>query len=251
VAIDGKGDEDFAAGIIALNLTARPDAAASACSPPPYDLWRWSPAELVGRLMGAWPFIQEAEFYANIAQLTLRLATSAPGHPPIRSVAQLVERLDPAWLSRSWDGHPAELGIIRDLKGRLPMWSCGWGTWPPPWAGRSRLMSGRARRPGRVHGLDAGQCLGWGCLQRMLLGDLSHYAVRRKPRQRRALVLFDEFSSWRGHRTAVNLIDRARGPMAGWCRAGSPRCRWAMRTDASASWPAPTDPPFRTPTRRP
>jgi hypothetical protein len=61
VAIDGKGDEDFAAGIIALNLTARPDAA-SACSPPPYDLWRWSPAELVGRLMGAWSFTQEAEF---------------------------------------------------------------------------------------------------------------------------------------------------------------------------------------------
>jgi hypothetical protein len=57
VAVDGKGEEDFAAGIIALNLTARPDARI-VCCPPPYDLWRWSPAELVGCLMGPGPSLK-------------------------------------------------------------------------------------------------------------------------------------------------------------------------------------------------
>jgi hypothetical protein len=50
----------------------------------------------------------------------------------------------------------------------------------------------------------------------LLLGDVSHYAVRRKPRQRLALVLFDEFSSLEGgRRTAINLVERARGPHVG------------------------------------
>ena len=167
--------------------------------------------------MGAWSFTQEAEFYANIAQLALRLATSAPGHPPIRSVAQLVERLDPAWLSRSWDGHPAELGIIRDLKGRLAevvvrmgnLAADLGGAFDGCWAVEDVDLA-VFTVPTLANASDGDACM------RMLLGDLSHYAVRRKPRQRRALVLFDEFSSLEGgRRTAVNLIDRARGPHVG------------------------------------
>jgi len=61
VAINGKGEEDFAAGIIALNLTARPDARIGLF---PATL---RPLALVagraGRLPhGAWSFTQEAEF---------------------------------------------------------------------------------------------------------------------------------------------------------------------------------------------
>jgi hypothetical protein len=158
-----------------------------------------------------------AEFYANIAQLALRLATSAPGRPPIRSVVQLVERLDPACLSRSWDGRPAELGIFRDLKGRLAEVVVRMGN-------LAAALGGAFGGCWAVEDVDlavftvstlANASDGDACM-RMLLGDLSHYAVRRKPRQRRALVLFDKFSSLEGdRRTAVNLINRARGPHVG------------------------------------
>jgi hypothetical protein len=159
----------------------------------------------------------EAEFYANVAQLGLRLATSAPGQPPIASAAQLVERLDPSWLTRSWQGHPAELGIIRDVKSRLADVAVRMGNLAAalgsaldgPWAVEDVDLA-VFTIPTLANASDGDAAM------RMLLGHLAHYATRRKPRQRRALILFDEFSSLEGgRRRAIDLVERARGPHVG------------------------------------
>jgi hypothetical protein len=44
--------------------------------------------------------------------LGLRPALTAPG-PPVGSTSELVTRLDPSWLERTWQGHQGTLSLIR------------------------------------------------------------------------------------------------------------------------------------------
>jgi hypothetical protein len=208
--------------VVAAYLAGRPDAAVRRWPAEPYDLWRGAPAEVVGRLMGAWSFTAEAEFYANIAQLALRLAAAAPDAPPISSSVELVARLDPNWLVRAWAGHQTEANLAKGLKDRLADVAVRMGNlaaalgpaFDGAWAVEDADLA-LFTIPTMANPSDGDAAM------RMLLGDLAHYAVRRKPRERPSLVLFDEFSSLEGgRRAALNLVERARGARMGVVLAG-------------------------------
>jgi hypothetical protein len=215
--LDGKGDEEFAEAIVAAYLTARPDARIGLFPATPYDLWRGSPAELVGRLMGAWSFSARPSSTPTLPSSACGWRPRPPASPPSPRPPQLVERLDPSWLTRSWQGHPAELGIIRDVKSRLADVAVRMGNLAAalgsaldgPWAVEDVDLA-VFTIPTLANASDGDAAM------RMLLGHLAHYATRRKPRQRRALILFDEFSSLEGgRRRAIDLVERARGPHVG------------------------------------
>jgi hypothetical protein len=98
--IDGKGTDSLDEAIAAAVLSAWPEARIAAFPQRPVDLWRASPQQLANRLVAAWQFSDEAEFYEQAAMLGLRFALTAPG-PPVHSTSELVTRLDPAWLERA------------------------------------------------------------------------------------------------------------------------------------------------------
>jgi hypothetical protein len=146
----------------------------------------------------------------------LRLALAQPGRP-CASTGDLVARLDHAALSRAWNGHPAELNLVAGLKDRLadvqlrvanlaaslgPAFD---GAWAVEDADLAVFTVPTLASP-----QDGDAAM------RVLLADFGHYATVRKPREARALLLFDEFSALEGgRRTAINLVERARGPRVG------------------------------------
>ena len=220
-AVDGKGDLDFAEGVIAAYLAGRPDARVRLFPAQPYDLWRGSPKELVNRLVQVWDFSLEAQYYREVAMTALRLALAQPG-PPCASTGELVARLDAAALAKAWAGHRAETVLVAGLKDRLadvqlrvanlagalgPAFDGAWAVEDTDLAVFSV--------PTMASPQDGDAAM------RVLLADFAHYATRRKPRAQRALLLFDEFSALEGgRRAAINLVERARGPHVGVILAG-------------------------------
>jgi hypothetical protein len=73
--IDGKGTDGLAAAVLA----AWPEARIRSFPEHPVDLWRATPQQMADRLVAAWRFSDEAEFYEQAAMLGLRLALTAPG----------------------------------------------------------------------------------------------------------------------------------------------------------------------------
>jgi len=132
--IDGKGTDGLDEAIAAAMLSAWPEARIAAFPQRPVDLWDASPQQLANRLVAAWQFSDEAEFYEQAAMLGLRCALTAPGSP-VRSTAELVTRLDPGWLERAWQGHQGTLSLIqgpmKGRPGRCP--PSGPRTWRPAW----------------------------------------------------------------------------------------------------------------------
>ncbi|MGH3410521.1 MAG: hypothetical protein ACRDRJ_49700, partial [Streptosporangiaceae bacterium] len=59
-----------------------------------------------------------AAYYADLTQATLSLAIHAPGGPP-NSRLDFLDRLDPAWLTAAWTGHPRELAAITAARAHL------------------------------------------------------------------------------------------------------------------------------------
>jgi AAA domain (dynein-related subfamily) len=143
VAIDGKGDEDFAAGIIALNLTARPDARIGLF---PATL---RPLALVAGRAGRPP---HGCLVLHSRGRVLRQHRPArppagdlgprPSADPVGRPAGRVAR--PGLVEPKLGWPPGRVGIIRDLKGRLAEVVVRMGNLPPPWAGCS-MAAGRSR----------------------------------------------------------------------------------------------------------
>jgi hypothetical protein len=225
VVIDGKGDRDFTAQLIAAYLAGRPGARVGCFPDEPYDLWRTDPDgpdALVGRLMGVWRFSEEAEFYAIVAELVLRLAVTAPGFPPVTTAVDLMQRVDYSWLAKAWERHVFERAKLQDAKGRLDGVSIRT-------ANLVATLGGAFDGAWAVDDVDlavlsvptvANRRVG-DAIMRVLLGDFAHYATRRKPPGRECLLLFDEFSALEGGRPqAIDLTERARGSHVGVLLAG-------------------------------
>jgi hypothetical protein len=100
IALDGKGDASFRELLIDAYLAARPAATIHVFPDQPLDGWRGDPAAQVNRLLGCWAWSIEAAYYREVCVLALRLACSQPG-PPVQSMGDLVNRLDPAALARA------------------------------------------------------------------------------------------------------------------------------------------------------
>jgi hypothetical protein len=210
ILLDGKGDRQFAAEVEAAYLAARPYATVHRFPAEPLSVWTGTPAELVNKLLGVWAWSLESQYYREVCILALRLACSQPG-PPVTSMGELVTRLDPSALSRAWQGHAAEAGLVKTLRDKL---------------GDVQLrMANLAAAAGGL--LDGTRPLGEADLTvvslptmanrgdaeaifRILMADLGHWASTRKG-PRPAWVAVDEFSALDGGRShAIELVERGR-----------------------------------------
>lgn len=239
--IDGKGTDGLAEAIAAAVLVAWPEARIRSFPEHPVDLWRATPQQMANRLVAAWRFSDEAEFYGQAAMLGLRLALTAPG-PACSTSLELVTRLDPAWLTRAWQGHPAELSVIPAPTSGWGTWPCARPTWPPPSA-----------PPGM--GTGGWTTSMWPCspsppltaprtgtrAMRVLLAAYGQHVSRRHRSRRPSWLLFDEFSAVQGgrplghqHRGALPLRWRRRHPVGPVGRRPS-----ATRPNENGSWPRP------------
>jgi hypothetical protein len=214
--IDGKGTDGLDQAVTAAYLTGWPDAKVGCFPQRPVDLWRGTPQQLANRLVAAWQFSDEAEFYEQAAMLGLRLALTQPG-APCTSTVELIRRLDPAALAAAWAGHPTEVSVIRGMekKERLTdvalrasnlaaALSGGWdGGW---WLGDVDLACFTVPTMDNPKDADAAM--------RVLLAAYGQYLVAgpRRPR----MLAFDEFSALAGGRPlAIHLVERARSSGSG------------------------------------
>jgi len=218
VALDGKGDDEFAAAVVDAYLAgweldehASGNPSVHLFPAEPLSAWQGSPAEVVNKLLGCWAWSIEAAYYREVCVLALRLACGQPG-PPVASMGDLVARLDPAQLAKAWHGHPAEAGLVRTLKDKL---------------GDVQLrLANLAAAAGGL--LDGERAIGEAdltvvslptmanrgdseALFRILMADLGHWTASRKG-HRPAQVVVDEFSALDGGRDyAIDLFERGRG----------------------------------------
>jgi hypothetical protein len=217
VVLDAKGGHDgLAHGVVAAYLAAWPDARVRLFPQEPLDIWRGTPAAVVNRLVNVWDWSPESAYYREVATVALRLAVGQPG-PPCRSTSELLARLDPATLARAWSGRTAETNLVRGLKDRLadvqlrvanliaalgPAFDGAWS-----WEDCDLAV---VTVPSMVASLDADACL------RVLLSDVGHFTMARKPPGAPALVVVDEFSAIQGgRRAAIDLLERSRGAGTG------------------------------------
>jgi hypothetical protein len=215
IVLDGKGERSFAAAIVAAYEAgwrlSHPGQSPTVHLFPAEALngWAGTPQAQVNRLLGIWSWSIEADYYRENCVLGLRLACAAPG-PPVGSMAELVNRLDPTALARLWKGTP-EAALVKTLTPQL--------------GGVSMRVANLAAAAGGM--LDGQRAIGEADLTvislpvmamqsdaesvfRVLMGDLAHWASVRKD-DRDATVMVDEFSALDGGRPqAIHLLERAR-----------------------------------------
>jgi hypothetical protein len=213
VALDGKGDDAFRQMLVDAYRAANPAATIHVFPDQPLNGWRGDAAAQVNRLLGCWEWSLQADWYRQQATLALRLACSAP-MPPVDSMAELVQRIDPPTLARVWAKHPAEAALVKMLTPDLPSICIRL-------ANLSMAIAGQ---------LDGDQAIGEADLTiislpvmadptdaeslfRVLLADVAHWVASEKRRldRRPALVVVDEFSAISGGReAAIHVMERGR-----------------------------------------
>jgi hypothetical protein len=215
IVLDGKGEHSFAAAIVAAYeagcaAAGRPGPSVHLFPAEPLNGWAGKPQAQVNRLLGIWSWSIEADYYRENCVLGLRLACGAPG-PPVASMADLVNRLDPSALARLWPKGTPEASLVKTLTPQL--------------GGVSMRVANLAAAAGGM--LDGQRAIGEADLTvislptmamqsdaesvfRVLMGDLAHWAAVRKD-DRDALVVVDEFSALDGGRgQAIHLLERGR-----------------------------------------
>jgi len=205
--IDGKADRDVAERFLTMarHCGLRPADG----SHDPIDGWRGSTESIVNRLLATQAFTEP--YYAGIARNVLKWAVTRPGPP--RSFAELVARLDQRALRRAWRDSPDEADKIRAmaatdfLGARYRYEGVAWavgatldGHWSYEDVRAAYVPVGRPEHRDQAEEVGA-----------FLLEDLLHWAMARKPRHRRALVVVDEFSKLAARPdAAVELVERVR-----------------------------------------
>jgi hypothetical protein len=210
--IDGKGDRETMRRFHALMADA--GRRARLFPDEGYDGWRGSAADVAARLVEVIDFAQEgpAAYYRDQAVNLVRLACEAPAGPP-RSAGELLQRLDLAALQRAYASNPQLPEVLaytaRQIAEVRARYSGFFG------AIHGRLDAGWA-----FEDTDAGYLLLDGLrlkheatrLARFFVEDFTQYAVQRKPRGRRVLLIVDEFSAIAQAGTSlVDVVERTRG----------------------------------------
>ncbi len=156
-----------------------------------YDGWRGEPLALLNRLMAVEDFTEP--YYRAVTKLLLAEAVK---HPigPLRSAADLVDRLQGRGQSKEAQGAVARYrSFFEVLEGKLD------GSWAFEDANAAYvLLDGLALKE---------EAAGLG---RFLVEDFAHYVSRRKPVDRRVLLIVDEFSALSMDADAANLFERVR-----------------------------------------
>jgi len=211
--IDGKGDRDTMRRFHALMVDA--GRAPRLFPDEGYDGWRGSATDIAARLVEVIDFAEEGPgaYYRDQAVNVVRLACEAPGGPP-RSAAELLHRLDHANLEVAYRDDQAGLQDVwaytaRQVAEVRARYSAFFGSL------RRRLDDGWA-----FEDATAGYLLLDGLrlkheaarLARLLIEDFTQYAVERKPRGQRVLLIVDEFSAIAQAGTSlVDVVERTRG----------------------------------------
>jgi conjugal transfer pilus assembly protein TraD len=205
--LDGKGDRETAERFRALMLDAGrvprvfPDE--------PFDGWRGAAHELRGRLLEVVDYASEgpAAWYRDVAKAVLGLVCEDPAGPP-RSSVEVLERLDLAALQRAHPGSAAVQALtvqqVRQVRLRYEAFfgdtrgalDGGWA-WEDTSAAYLLLDSLVLREEA------AG-------LARFLFEDFAHYFSARKPRERRCVLIVDEFSALAAGAGMAGRVEQAR-----------------------------------------
>jgi hypothetical protein len=157
----------------------------------PYDGWRGEPLALLNRLMAVEDFSEP--YYRAVTKLLLAEAVKHPTGAP-RSSADLIDRLRARGRGKEGQGAVARYrGFFEILDGSVD------GTWAFEDVDAAYvLLDGLALK-------EEAASLG-----RFLIEDFSHYVVRRKPRNRRVLLVIDEFSALSLGSGAADLFEPVR-----------------------------------------
>lgn len=209
--IDGKADPDTRCAFLAAAAVAGVDAKDGSLEP--IDGWRGGPEAVVNRLLATQHYSEE--YYEGVARSVLRAAV---GDDPPRSLAELVDRLDKKVLVRFVRDDRRAAELIHDLPDKEVKgvrfrydgiaWAVGGfldGSWSYEDTRAAYVPVGRPEN--RHQATEVGA---------FLLEDVLHWALARKPRERRAVVIIDEFSKL-SHKpgAAVDLVERARASSVG------------------------------------
>jgi hypothetical protein len=209
---DGKGtDGDLAGRLVAAYLAANPTARIGLYPEVPMDGWRGGPQAVLNRLLACIDYTGMAEFHGDRLALVLRLALFAPGEPAVSSSAELLARLQPAWLTQRWQGQPAEAAEVSELfRGGDPtlrlraLLAAVGRTLDGSWSFEDVDLA-VVTAPSLEQPKDAS------AVMRLLLVDYAHYAAVRKAPDGQAALAFDEFSALEaGHLAAIQLLERVR-----------------------------------------
>jgi hypothetical protein len=213
VYIDGKGDRETMTRFQALMRDA--DRHVWLFPDNPYDGWRGTSAEVAGRLLQLIDFADQGggAYYRDLAVNTIRLACDNPSGPP-RSSAELLARLHRNALLGL---HPKGSLAVAEVAALPPEQLDGI---------RARYAAFFTTVAGALDGqqafdqFDAAYFLldglrlkhEAGYLARFLVEEFTQWAVARKPRQQRVLLIVDEFSAiaQAGH-ALVDVVERMRG----------------------------------------
>lgn len=209
--IDGKADPDTRLVFLAAASFVGVDARDSAVEP--IDGWRGGSEAVINRLLATQNFTEP--YYEGIARTVLGAAV---GDAPPRSFAELVDRIDKKLLTRALrdDRRAAELvhqlpdKEIAGLRFRYDgiAWAVGDALdsgWSYEDTHASYVPVGRPEN--RHQAAEVGA---------FILEDLLHWALARKQRDRRAVVIVDEFSKLSARPgAAVDLVERARASGVG------------------------------------
>jgi len=213
--IDAKGDIDVANRFMATIAHAGVHGAAM-FPDLAYHGWKGDATAILNRLMAIEDYSEP--YYRAIAKTVLTLACNAPGGPP-RSSRDLLDRLNLATLSERYDGiddrRVDTLATLTesDLAGVYKRYF-----------GFFDALGRKLDGAWSFETVDAGYILLDGLalkeearsLGRYLLEDFAHFVSKRKPADKRVLLIVDEFSAVStGGADAANLFERVRSYGAG------------------------------------
>jgi hypothetical protein len=205
--LDAKGDRGSAARFVSLMQEA--GRKARVFPNEPFDAWRGDWRGIANRLLEVIEFVPEgpAAYYRDIAKTALQLACNHPEGPP-RSSSELLRRLDYELLLNAHGPSTAVLSLPRDKVGQVRMryeaffgqLGCaldGEWSWEDTDAAYVLLDS-------VALGED---CAGAACL---FFADFAHYFSQRKPLERFATMIADEFSAIASSSDIAIKVEQAR-----------------------------------------
>jgi hypothetical protein len=212
VYIDGKGDPQTRDRFAALMTHAGRDVALF--PEQRYDGWRGSPEEIANRLLQLIDFAEQGggTYYRDLAVSAVRLACSTPVGPPSSS-DELLKRLSQRMLSHLHAGQPgaAQVSSMRpeDIDAIRARYAAFFTT-----------VGGALDGPLNFDEIDSAYFLldglrlkyEAGYLARFLVEEFTQWAVGRKAREQRVLLIVDEFSAIaQASQALVHVVERARG----------------------------------------
>lgn len=205
--LDAKGDRGSAERFASLMKEAGRDARVFPNEP--FDAWRGDWRAIANRLLEVIEFVPEgpAAYYRDIAKTALQLACNHPDGPP-RSSSELLGRLDYEMLLNAHGPSSTVLSLPRDKVSQVRLryeaffgqLGCSLdGEWSWEDTDTAYLL---------LDSVALGEdCRGAACL---FFADFAHYFTQRKPIERFATMIADEFSAIAASSDLAIKVEQAR-----------------------------------------